>query len=62
MKFIQYVAILILLAFVFAGCSVNPVTGKNEIMIFSDSQEINFGSEADPDIVWQFGVLIVIIN
>ena len=55
MKFIQYVAILILLAFVFAGCSVNPVTGKNEIMIFSDSQEINFGSEADPDIVWQFG-------
>jgi predicted Zn-dependent protease len=55
MKFIQCVAVLILLAFVFAGCSVNPATGKNELMIFSDSQEINFGSEADPDIVWQFG-------
>ena len=55
MKFIQCVVILMLLAFVFAGCSINPVTGKKELMIFSDSQEINFGSEADPDIVWQFG-------
>jgi predicted Zn-dependent protease len=55
MKFIQCVTVLLLLAFVFAGCSANPVTGKNELMIFSDSQEINFGSEADPDIVWQFG-------
>jgi len=55
MKFIQCVVILMLLAFVFAGCSINPTTGKKELMIFSDSQEINFGSEADPDIVWQFG-------
>jgi beta-barrel assembly-enhancing protease len=57
MKFIQCVAVLMLLTFVPTGCSVNPATGKNEIMIFSDSQEINFGSEADPDIVWQFGGL-----
>jgi predicted Zn-dependent protease len=55
MKFIQCVVILMLLAFVFAGCTLNPATGKKELMIFSDSQEINFGSEADPDIVWQFG-------
>jgi len=54
MKIIKYIAILSL-AFIIYGCSVNPVTGKKEFMIFSDEQEINFGKEADPDIQWEFG-------
>lgn len=55
MKIIKYIAILLSLAFIIFGCSVNPVTGKKELMIFSDEQEINFGKEADPDIQWEFG-------
>ena len=38
-----------------AGCAINPVTGKNEFMMFSEQQEISFGKEADPDVRWQFG-------
>lgn len=49
-----YSAIIFLLILI-CGCAVNPVTGKREVMIFSESQEINFGKNADPDIRWQFG-------
>ncbi|MGQ9611056.1 MAG: M48 family metalloprotease [bacterium] len=46
---------IILLLISFCGCAVNPVTGKREVMIFSESQEISFGKNADPDIRWEFG-------
>ena len=55
MKLWQFIVILTLFMFVVAGCAINPVTGKKELMIFSDQQEISFGSEADPDVRWQFG-------
>jgi len=55
MKLWRFIVIPILLMFIVAGCAINPVTGKKELMIFSDQQEISFGSEADPDIRWQFG-------
>ena len=55
MRLYKFFAIPILLLFVIYGCSINPVTGKKEFMLFSDAQEISFGSEADPDIRWQFG-------
>lgn len=47
--------LIALLLINFLGCAVNPVTGKREVMIFSESQEISFGKNADPDIRWQFG-------
>ncbi|MGK0400477.1 MAG: putative Zn-dependent protease, partial [Candidatus Azotimanducaceae bacterium] len=28
-----------------AGCAVNPVTGKNELMLLDESQEINMGAK-----------------
>ena len=31
--------------FVLYGCAVNPVTGKNELALISESQEINIGKE-----------------
>lgn len=55
MKILKLFTIILSLAFIIYGCSVNPATGKRELMIFTDEQEINFGKEADPDIQWQFG-------
>lgn len=31
--------------FLLAGCAVNPVTGKNELMLLDESQEINMGAK-----------------
>jgi predicted Zn-dependent protease len=40
----------------FNTCSVNPVTGKKQVMLMSESQEIAMGKEADPHIIAQFGL------
>ena len=37
--------ILLLSAFVLYGCAVNPVTGKNELSLISESQEISVGQK-----------------
>ena len=37
--------ILLLSLFFLYGCAVNPVTGKNELALVSESQEINIGKE-----------------
>ncbi len=41
---------------VIASCSRNPVTGKRELMLMSESQEIALGKEADPSIVAEYGL------
>lgn len=38
------------------GCSVNPATGRNQLMLISEAQELEMGREADPQIVAQFGL------
>jgi predicted Zn-dependent protease len=40
----------------FHGCARNPVTGKQQMVLMSESQEIAMGKEADPQIVAQFGL------
>ena len=40
----------------FLGCAKNPVTGKKDLMLLSESQEVAMGQEADPDIVRYFGL------
>jgi predicted Zn-dependent protease len=42
--------------FLFLGCAKNPVTGKKDLMLLSESQEVAMGQEADPDIVRYFGL------
>ncbi len=44
------------LAFAAAGCATNPVTGKSDFVMLSESQEIEMGREADPEIRREFGV------
>jgi len=47
---------LLLLLPVTSGCAVNPVTGQRQFSLFSESQEIQLGREADPDIVASLGL------
>jgi len=47
-----------LLAFLFLlnTCARNPVTGKKQLVLMSEAQEIAMGQEADPQIVAQYGL------
>lgn len=49
--------LLIALASFAVGCAVNPVTGKREISLLSEGQEVQLGAESDPAIVAQYGLL-----
>ena len=40
----------------FNSCSRNPVTGKNEFSLMSESQEIAMGKSYDPQIIEQYGL------
>ncbi|WP_460925448.1 M48 family metalloprotease [Pontibacter brevis] len=42
--------------FLFNSCATNPVTGKREVSLMSEQQEIAMGQQADPAIVAQFGL------
>lgn len=47
--------ILIPLLLILTTCAVNPVTGKHEFMLVSESEEINIGREAAPSLKWSYG-------
>lgn len=47
--------ILSVLALTGLGCAVNPVTGKSELMLVSEEQEIAMGRQALPSLIWQDG-------
>lgn len=48
----------LLLGFVLllTSCAVNPVTGKQELMLLSESEELRLGRETDAEIVKQYGI------
>jgi predicted Zn-dependent protease len=39
-----------------AACAVNPVTGKKEIMLISEQQEIELGKQTDAEVRSEYGV------
>jgi len=39
-----------------SGCAMNPATGKNQLMLVSESQEIAMGREADPAVIATIGL------
>ena len=39
-----------------AACAVNPATGERQLMLVSEGQEIAMGSEADPQVMAQYGL------
>lgn len=48
--------ILVMILLFLGGCATNPVTGKKEIMLISEEQEIQMGKEYHPQVLNQFGV------
>ena len=52
---IKFAAIFLFSVLVFA-CSVNPVTGKKEVMFLSEENEIALGKQNDPQIQAMYGV------
>lgn len=50
-----YLVVLVLFLFL-ESCAVNPVTGKKELMLMSEDQEIALGVQSDPSIVASFGL------
>ena len=49
-------AVVLAIAIVAAACATNPVTGKREFVLMTESQEIAMGQEADEQIVAQYGL------
>lgn len=47
-----FLAIILL----YNSCATNPVTGKKQVVLMSESQEIAMGKEADPQIIAQYGL------
>lgn len=56
LKNIHRYALLPALFLVIGSCAVNPVTGKKQLMLVSEEQEIAMGQQADPAVVAQFGL------
>lgn len=48
-------AFLIMAGFIIQGCAVNPVTGKKQFSIISESQEIEMGKGYHPSVMAEFG-------
>jgi predicted Zn-dependent protease len=47
---------LIAILLLFNDCSRNPVTGKRQFLLMSESQELALGRESDPQVLGQFGM------
>ena len=47
---------LLLAGGLLAGCARNPATGKNELMLVSESQEIQMGQQADSQVIQSIGL------
>jgi predicted Zn-dependent protease len=56
MKISTFLLSSLLAILIFNSCARNPVTGKRQLVLMSESQEIAMGKEADPQIVAQFGL------
>src|SRR5256885_15956396 len=50
------VAALVAAGLLVAGCARSPATGKNELMLVSESQEIQMGQQADSGVIASIGL------
>ncbi len=55
-RFVHSLAATALAGLLFAGCATNPVTGKRQVILVSENQELAMGQQADPAVVAQFGL------
>ncbi len=54
-KFALKVSVLLMAVLLFIACAVNPVTGKTQLMLMSESQELALGQSYDPQVIATFG-------
>ncbi len=47
--------LLMVILLIIPSCAINPVTGKRQLMLMSESQEVALGTEYDPQVVATFG-------
>ena len=52
---VRITLLLVIMPWLFS-CAINPVTGKTELMLLSEEDEISMGQETDPQIVAMYGV------
>jgi predicted Zn-dependent protease len=50
------VALALVAGWTLGGCSMNPATGQNQLMLISEAQEIEMGREYDPQVVASIGL------
>ncbi len=55
-RIINYFILSISFLIIAESCSVNPVTGKKEVILMSEAQEISMGKAYDPQVVASFGL------
>ena len=55
------VAALVLIAAAVVACAVNPVTGKKELMMYSEAQEIELGKQTDTEVAATYGCDLAVI-
>src|SRR5207247_11051647 len=49
--------LMVSFALISTGCARNPVTGKRQIVLVSESQEIAMGQQSDPQVREEYGVV-----
>src|SRR5438105_14513711 len=49
-------SLLAVLALLVAACATNPATGKKELVLMTEEQEIALGRDSDPKVRQQYGV------
>jgi predicted Zn-dependent protease len=50
------IAVIALMSFFINSCARNPVSGKRQVVLMSEEQELSMGKEADPQIIAQYGL------
>ena len=49
------ITLLLIISLIAVSCAVNPVTGKTQLMLMSEGQEIQMGAQYDPQVIATFG-------
>lgn len=52
---LKKILVLVLILLVVVSCVTNPITGKKEFMVISESTEISVGASAVPTVEYQYG-------
>jgi predicted Zn-dependent protease len=50
------IALLLIISFLVPSCAINKATGKRQLILISESQEIQMGKDADKDIIASMGL------